>query len=46
MTAKAHFRRKIRRLENALAVALIAAAATALVAAGVWMLATVSTLPY
>jgi hypothetical protein len=46
MTAKAHLRRKIRRLENALAVALIAAAAAALVAAGIWMLATVSALPY
>jgi hypothetical protein len=46
MTAKAHLRRKIRRLENALAVALIAAAATAIVAAGIWMLATVSALPF
>jgi hypothetical protein len=46
MTAKAHLRRKIRRLENAVAVALIAAAATAIVAAGIWMLATVSALPF
>jgi hypothetical protein len=46
MTAKAHLRRKIRRLENALAVALIAAAATAIVAAGIWMMATVSASPY